>query len=151
MNGRIQKNIFYGDREKSDIRVTFRNMPEDALKSLAIVGITNTEQYNDNETYKLQYNPHMNHYMLFALYNLFIFTTFLCVVTVAIRDYGYLFHGKFQDQMVNTVPGMVTFELAAAVFAYFIFIIFLRDMIIDVYNHFIKPWKLEVVRITDGE
>ena len=107
-------------------------MPEDALKSLAIVGITNTQQYNDNEIYKLQYNNHVNHYMLFALYNLFIFTSIISVVTVAIRDYGFLFLGKFKDQLGTVLPCMVSFEFAAAVFTYIVFILYLRN----IYNLF---------------
>jgi hypothetical protein len=151
MSGRIKKNIFYGNKEKSEINITFSNMPEDALKSLSIVGITNTQQYNDSENYKLQYNNHINHYMLFALYNLFIFTSFISVVTVAIRDYGFLFLGKFKDQLGTVVPGFVTFEFAAAIFTYIIFIMYLRNIRVDVYDYFIKPYKLEVVRIADGE
>ena len=151
MSERIKKNIFYGNKEKREINITFKNMPEDALKSLAIVGITNTQQYNDNEDYKLQYNNHVNHYMLFALYNLFIFTSLMSVVAVALRDYGFLFLGKFKDQLGTVLPGFVTFEFAAAIFTYIVFIIYLRNMIVDVYDYFIKPYKLEVVRIADGE
>lgn len=144
------KNCFYGTKGISEYSTTvsLNNLPEDAKRQLNIVSINSATDYENNDRYKLAFVPHVNHKPMYIFYLVLVLTVFSSVVAKIIHDYAYLYMGKYQEDIV-LFQGSTQIELLLCIISYGLFIHYANFFVREVYDTYIKPYYLSLVRVED--
>ena len=144
------KNCFYGTKGISDYSTTvsLNNLPEDAKKQLNIVGINSATDYEDNNRYKLAFVPHVNHKPMYIFYLILLLTVFSSVVAKIMHDCAYLFMEKYHEDVV-LFQGSTQIELILCIISYGLFIHYAHFFVREVYDNYIKPYCLSLVRVEE--
>lgn len=150
--GKRIKNCFYGLNGINDVvkNVTFENLPDNALKQLHIVGITNAKDYEKNDRYKLAFEPHINHKPMYAGYLILLLAVVSSIIARLIFDLEYILEGKHAE-LFTLFYGSVQIEALVLGLAYVLILINSTFFIRDFYVDYIKPYCLNLRRLNQEE
>ena len=133
---KMKSNIIRGKKEMNKVvsEVNFKSLPDSIIRQLAVVGITNTKQYN-NSSYRLSTERLFKYYIE-------KFIIYLCILAMFIGLIGGMV-GDIRDVSGST---QILF-----IFAYVFAIVTLITVYEYYYMEMVEPWALKVEKLSDYE